>query len=214
MSAATLQRIFEPFFTTKPPGEGTGLGLAVVHGIVEGHDGAVSVHSRPGEGTAFHLYFPAHAPATGTAAIAQGPVPVRRGLGERILLVDDDDLLAELGRATLAALGYLVEVTSQPEAALDRVRTNPEQFRLVLTDQTMPTMSGLELAVELRKIRPDLPIILMTGYSVSLTPQAIEAVGIRQLLMKPASLRALADAVHAALSVADAGVERPVERRA
>jgi PAS domain S-box-containing protein len=214
MTAATLQRIFEPFFTTKAPGEGTGLGLAVVHGIVEGHDGVVSVHSRPGEGTVFHLYFPAHAPATGTAAIAEGPVPVRRGLGEWILLVDDDELLAELGRSTLGALGYLVEVVSRPEAALDRVRTNPEQFRLVLTDQTMPTMSGLELAGELRKIRPDLPIILMTGYSASLTPQAIEAVGIRQLLMKPASLRALADSVHAALSVADGRVERPVERRA
>jgi PAS domain S-box-containing protein len=198
MSAVTLQRIFEPFFTTKSPGQGTGLGLAVVHGIVESHDGVVCVQSRPGEGTVFQLYFPAYAAMTGETAPEEGSVP--RGEGEWILIVDDDELLAELGRATLAALGYRVDIVTQPEAALERVRADPAHYRLVLTDQTMPTMTGLALAEALRKLRADLPIILMTGYSASLTPQAIEAVGISGLLLKPATLRSLAVAAHAALS--------------
>jgi signal transduction histidine kinase/ActR/RegA family two-component response regulator len=198
MDQATLQRIFEPFFTTKPPGEGTGLGLAVVHGIMESHEGAVSVYSQPGEGTVFHLYFPAHAGKTTVAAAKKGPVP--RGNGERVLFVDDEELLARLGQKTLTALGYEVEVATQPAAALAMVRADPQRFALVVTDHTMPGMTGLYLASQLLQIRPGLPIILMTGYSPLLTSARVEAAGIRQLLLKPTTIQLMGASVHAALS--------------
>jgi PAS domain S-box-containing protein len=199
MDPATLQRIFEPFFTTKLPGEGTGLGLAVVHGIMDSNDGAITVYSQPGEGSIFHLYFPAHAGVATAATLAEdGPVP--RGDGERILVVDDEELLTELGQKTLVELGYKVEVATRPAAALAMVRASPQRFALVLTDQAMPGMTGIVLASQLRQIRRDLPIILMTGYSVSLTPEVLEAAGVRQLLLKPINLHALGTAVHAALA--------------
>jgi PAS domain S-box-containing protein len=198
MDQPTLRRIFEPFFTTKPLGEGTGLGLAVVHGIMKDHDGAVTVYSQPGEGTIFHLYFPVHAGEAAAAAIEQGPAP--HGHGERILFVDDEELLVRFGQKTLAALGYEVEITTQPMLAFAMVRTDPQRFALVLTDQTMPGMTGIFFANQLRQIRPELPIILMTGYSASLTPELLEAAGIRQLLLKPMTLYSLGTAVHTALS--------------
>ncbi len=199
MDPATLRRIFEPFFTTKLPGEGTGLGLAVVHGIMDSHDGAVTVYSQPGEGSIFHLYFPSHAGVTMAAAVAEeGPMP--RGDGERILVVDDEELLTQLGQKALVDLGYIVEVTTRPAAALAMVRAAPQRFALVLTDQAMPGMTGILLASQLRQIRPGLPIILMTGYSVSLTPEVLETAGVRQLLLKPINLHSLGTAVHAALA--------------
>jgi signal transduction histidine kinase len=198
MDQATLQRIFEPFFTTKPPGEGTGLGLAVVHGIMNDHDGAVTVHSQPGTGTIFHLYFPAHAGEATAATVEQGPVP--RGHGERVLFVDDEEVLVHLGRNALAELGYEVEVAMEPAAALAMVQADPLRFALVLTDQTMPGMTGFDLANQLLQIRPELPIILMTGYSASLTSAQVKAAGICQLLRKPTTLHSLGTAVHAALS--------------
>jgi nitrogen-specific signal transduction histidine kinase len=197
MESATLRRIFEPFFTTKPQGEGTGLGLAVVHGVMESHDGAATVYSQPGQGTVFHLYFPAHGGDIGAEQPDEGPVP--RGQGERILLVDDEELLAKLGKEMLAQLGYSVEAVTVPEVALALVGDNPSSFALVLTDQTMPGMCGLQLAEKLRKIRADLPVILMTGYSGSLAPERIEAVGIRHLLLKPSTLHSLGSAVHTVL---------------
>ena len=198
MDQATRRRIFEPFFTTKPPGEGTGLGLAVVHGIMDSHDGAVTVHSQPDAGTEFRLYFPAHAGDATALAAEEGPVP--RGHGERILFVDDEELLVRLAQNTLAGLGYEVEVATHPEAALAKLRADPQRFALVLTDQTMPGMTGLLLASQVGQIRPGLPIILMTGYSASLTSERAEAAGVRQLLFKPTSLSSLGAAVHAALS--------------
>jgi PAS domain S-box-containing protein len=199
MDPATLRRIFEPFFTTKLSGEGTGLGLAVVHGIMDSHDGAVTVYSQPGEGSIFHLYFPAYAGVAVAAALAEeGPVP--RGEGEHILVVDDEEVLTQLGQKTLVALGYKVEVTTRPAAALAMVRAAPKRFALVLTDQAMPGMTGIILASQLREVRRDLPVILMTGYSVSLTPEVLEAAGVRQLLLKPINLHALGTAVHAALA--------------
>jgi CheY-like chemotaxis protein len=199
MDPATLRRIFEPFFTTKLPGEGTGLGLAMVHGIMDSHDGAVTVYSQPGEGSIFHLYFPAHAGVAMTAVLAKEEL-VPRGEGERILVVDDEELLTELSQKTLVELGYNVEVTTRPATALAMVRAAPQRFALVLTDQAMPGMTGILLASQLRQIRRDLPIILMTGYSVSLTPEVLEAAGVRQLLLKPINLQSLGTAVHAALA--------------
>jgi PAS domain S-box-containing protein len=199
MDPATLRRIFEPFFTTKLPGEGTGLGLAVVHGIMESHEGAVTVYSQPGEGSIFHLYFPAYAGVAVAAALADEG-PVTRGHGERILVVDDEELLTQLGQKTLVELGYNVEATTRPATALAMVRAAPQRFALVLTDQAMPGMTGILLASQLQKIRRDLPVILMTGYSVSLTPAVLETAGVRQLLLKPINLHAMATAVHAALA--------------
>jgi PAS domain S-box-containing protein len=198
MDQARLRRIFEPFFTTKPIGEGTGLGLAVVHGIMDSHDGVITVYSQPGEGTVFHLYFPAHAGAAAAPAIADETLP--RGHGERLLFVDDEELLALLGQKTLAALGYEVEFTTQSKTALAMVRADPSRFALVFTDQTMPEMTGLALATQLRAIRPGLPIILTTGYGLSLTPERLAAAGIGQLLLKPTTLHSLATAVQMALS--------------
>jgi len=198
MEPATLRRIFEPFFTTKPPGSGTGLGLSVVHGIMESHDGIVTVESQPGVGTVFHLYFPALYREE-AAPLVQAP-PVPGGSGERILLVDDEELLAKLGQKMLGQLGYEVEVTTQPLVALEMVRAEPARFALVITDQTMPGMTGLTLANQLLKIRPGLPILLMTGFSLIVTPENVRAAGVRQLLMKPASPHALGTAIHAALT--------------
>ncbi|HXC02130.1 MAG TPA: response regulator [Opitutaceae bacterium] len=202
MDPATLRRIFEPFFTTKPPGEGTGLGLAVVHGIMKDHDGAVTVYSQPGEGTIFHLYFPAHAGKAPTAIVEQGPVPP--GHGERVLFVDDEEVLVQLGQKTLTELGYEVEVATEPAVALAMVRADPQRFALVITDQTMPEMTGLVLAGQLLRIRPKLPIIITTGYNAALTAAQVEAVGIRQLLFKPITVQSLGTAVHAILSAKSA----------
>jgi nitrogen-specific signal transduction histidine kinase/ActR/RegA family two-component response regulator len=194
MDQATAQRIFEPFFTTKQQGEGTGLGLAVVHGIMESHDGSVAVYSQPGEGTVFHLYFPAHGGEVAAIEIEESKVPT--GHGELILFLDDEELLVRLGKKTLTSLGYTVEASMQPEAALALVRSDPSRFALVLTDHTMPGMTGLAFANELRRIRPGLPVVLMTGYSGSLLPERIQEAGVRQVLLKPITLRALGTAVH------------------
>ena len=194
MSPATLQHIFEPFFTTKPPGEGTGLGLAVVHGIMESHDGAVTVYSHPGEGTIFHLYFPAQAGTT-----TEPEDLTNCGHGEQILVVDDEAALAGLWAKTLASLGYEAQFTMHPAEALAMVGADPGRFALVLTDQVMPGIDGMTLAHRLLQIRPGLPIVLMTGFTVSLTQEKVRAAGIRQLLLKPIARGTMGAAIRAAL---------------
>ncbi len=197
MDAATVARIFEPFFTTKGPGEGTGLGLAVVHGIVQSHDGGIFVYSRPGEGTRIMVYFPVH----GGDAIVEPAVPddVPRGRGERVLYVDDEVALGRMGRQMLEKLGYSPEVHDGPAAALAALEARPDEFDAVVTDLTMPGMNGLELARRVRRIRGDLPIILMSGYTASLTPEKFREMGVREFLMKPHSLGALGKALQRAL---------------
>lgn len=200
MDPATLLRIFEPFFTTKGVGKGTGLGLAVVQGIMDNHEGIISVHSTPGKGTVFDLYFPGKVGAETPADSTGTETP--RGHGERLLIVDDEEMLVQMCRLTLTELGYEVETTTNPEEALTRVRGNPGRFALVLTDQTMPEMTGLALAAQLQLIRPGLPVILTTGYIASLTPEQIKAAGIRQLLRKPSTLHNLGVAIHEVLATA------------
>jgi PAS domain S-box-containing protein len=197
MDQQTLQRIFEPFFTTKPRNEGTGLGLAVVHGIMDNHDGEITVDSQPGVGTVFHAYFPAYAGEATAVDSEKGSAP--RGNGEVILVVDDEELLAQLQKETLSQIGYTVEYVTKPAAALALVRSDPGRFALVITDQTMPGMTGLQLAGELKRVRPGMPVILTTGYSASLTPERVTAAGIGLLLIKPPTLHALATAVRSAL---------------
>jgi len=208
MDQQTLQRIFEPFFTTKGRTEGTGLGLAVVHGIMDNHDGEITVDSQPGVGTVFRAYFPAYAGEASTADSESGLAP--RGNGESILVVDDEELLAKLEREALSQMGYTVEYETKPAEALALVRKDPKRFALVITDQTMPGMTGLQLATELQRVRPGMPVILTTGYSASLTPDRVNAAGICLLLIKPPTLHALATAVRSALDGGLSAVGRDI----
>lgn len=199
MDSATMERIFEPFFTTKSPGEGTGLGLSVVHGIMQSHEGAVAVHSQPGEGTIFHLYFP----ADGTSAL-ESNTPERPdvpcGAGQRVLFIDDELPLAQIAQSVLETLNYQVTSTVDALEAIELVRKDPQAFDLVITDLSMPRIMGTDLAAELIAIRPDLPIILTTGYTAQFTPEIARTVGVRELLLKPFSFHSLGFAVHRVLS--------------
>ena len=198
MDAKTLERIFEPFFTTKPVGKGTGLGLAVVHGLVQAHDGTITVESQPGLGTTFCLYFPAKmedAPA-GDAAAAKLP----GGRGQKILLVDDEPALTATFQRLLARLNYQVTSRNSAREAIALFRENPAHFDLVITDLTMPEMNGLELTRQLRALRPDLPVLLASGFSAELNRENLHAAGVADLLEKPISMTALADVLQRTLA--------------
>jgi len=198
MDRATLGRIFEPYFTTKPPGEGTGLGLSVVHGIMQGHGGAIDVYSKPEQGTTFHLYFPAVADAPGEAAA--DPCPDCHGNGERILFVDDEESIARVGHRMLTRMGYAVEAVTSPSVALDLVREQPLRFDLVITDLAMPTLTGIELAKKIAAARPGLPVILTTGNPGTLTLGEARAKGVSELVIKPPTARSFSEAIQRALS--------------
>jgi PAS domain S-box-containing protein len=198
---ATLEHIFEPFFTTKDVGEGTGLGLAVVHGIMKSHDGSISVYSHPGEGTAFHLYFPVLETEAVARELKAAPVP--RGNGEHILFVDDEEALANVGKKMLERLGYVVTIQTNPLEAIATVRNQAEPFDLVITDLTMPGMDGAKLGAKLLQIQPRLPIIITTGYSGMMTAERVHALGFRELLFKPCTARTLGETVHRALLQTD-----------
>ena len=192
----TAVRIFEPFFTTKEPGRGTGLGLSVVHGIMKSCDGAISVYSKPGEGTTFHLYFPALDLDTPVAAAPEPAIVT--GQGQRILFIDDEPVLTLLGERFLTRLGYEPVVEKDAHTALTRFREQP--FDLVITDLTMPQLSGIDLARRLWEIRPATRVVLTTGYTATLdTPRARE-IGFCELLLKPYNIQALGDCVRRALN--------------
>jgi PAS domain S-box-containing protein len=200
MDAATRQRIFDPFFTTKPVGQGTGLGLAVVHGIVRGHHGAITVESEPGRGSTFHLWF-AQAPeagrADGDAAQAAG---AQRGHGQQLLYVDDDEVLTLMVQRLLQRAGYRVQVCSSAREALTLLRAMGSPVELVISDYNMPEMSGLELAQALHQLRPGLPVIISSGYiTQELQEQAAKA-GVRALLKKENTLEELAELVQRVLA--------------
>ena len=198
MDSATVERIFEPFFSTKTQGQGTGLGLSVVHGIIRGHDGAIAVHSEPGRGTTFHLYFPA-AEMSGSEA-ASPPPPAPRGTGERILYVDDEDHLVFLARRGLERRGYAFAGYTDPGAALAAFRAQPSGFDLVVTDFAMPGMNGFELATEILRLRPGLPIVLTSGYLRPQEEEAARNLGFHEFIAKPATLDTLCHSIHAALN--------------
>lgn len=182
MTPDIVERIFEPFFTTKAVGEGTGMGLAVTHGIIANHGGAITVTTAPGCGTTFQVYLPQ---VDGAAAEDAGPeAPASVGT-ERILFVDDEAAIAELGQEMLEPLGYRCVACTSGEQALDAFRTAPQGFDLAITDQTMPKMTGEALIRELRSIRPDLPIILCTGYSHTMTAEKAQTLEIDAYLLKP-----------------------------
>jgi|GEM_PF-5454111 len=190
------KRIFEPFFTTKEVGKGTGMGLAVVHGIVSSNQGLVTVDSEPGRGSTFHLFFPLTKLESKPTFKTQEVLPSGR---ERILVVDDDRTIAAMIGRLLTGQGYQVTTGNGGPEALQLLRAEPEHFDLIITDQTMPGMTGLELAEELLNIRPDLPVILCTGYSSKISPETISRTGIKKVLMKPVAREELARLVREVL---------------
>ena len=193
MDQKTLSHIFEPYFTTKTKGEGTGLGLSVVHGIVESYQGHISVYSEPGKGTSFHVYLPrlAETPSF-AAAVCSEIIPLGT---ERLLVVDDEEMISMMLQLILQSLGYQVTLSSDSLEALALITQNPMAFDLLITDMTMPRLTGFELAQKALRLRPDLPIILCTGFSELINKEQAQALGIRAYLLKPVSVRELGQAV-------------------
>ena len=203
MDAATVERIFEPFFTTKGVGQGTGLGLAVVHGAVQAHEGAIFVESAPGKGTLFSVYLPAlKSVEAGKAGAVAAPAG---GAGQRILFVDDEPSVAKIGARLLERLGYKAVALTDPVAARDRLVNNPQEFDLVITDYLMPRVTGLDLSKAVWAVRPELPMILAVGFGGQLDATKAKAHGFKEFVAKPFAIQTLADAIARALGAAAGG---------
>jgi len=197
MAPEVMERIFDPYFTTKDTGEGTGLGLSVAQGIVKTHGGTITAYSEPGKGTTFHVYLPIILEVEREEENAsEGPLPTG---SERILLIDDEQVLLEVWRLTLGQLGYEMVTQQSSVEALALFRAEPDKFDLVITDMTMPHMTGDKLARELMKIRPDIPIILCTGRSRPISVEKIKEIGIKTVVMKPILKRTMAETVRQVL---------------
>jgi PAS domain S-box-containing protein len=198
MSPEVQRRIFDPYYTTKQVGEGTGLGLAVVHGVVKSYRGGITVSSQPGKGATFEVFFPGIYPLKAPAQVAQmEPLPL--GGHERILFVDDEKAIVEIAQTIIERLGYEVEVRTSSIEAREMFRANPDRFDLVITDMTMPNMTGDRLAQEILGIRPEIPVILCTGFSEYITEDRAKALGIQEFVMKPLVMRDLAKVIRRAL---------------
>jgi PAS domain S-box-containing protein len=197
IDSAIQERIFDPYFTTKGPGEGTGLGLSVVQGIVKSHGGEITVLSEPGKSTIFFVFLP------GLEGVDEEDTRVSQAPptgSERILFVDDEETLVELGLEMLEKLGYRVTARTSSSDALEIFRAQPDAFDLVITDMTMPSLTGKELAEKIIALRPDTPIILSTGFSELVNEKQAKEAGIREFVMKPYEIRTLADVIRKALS--------------
>lgn len=193
-----IDKIFDPFFTTKKVGEGTGLGLSVVHGIVKQLNGYITVESEVGKGTTFTVYLPKTTEEpTAETIVGEEALPVG---SERILLVDDEEALVEMGGELLAELGYAVLCRTSSKEALALLKEDPTRFDLVITDQTMPEMTGVELAKQILAIRPDMPVILCTGFSHLVNEESVRAAGIRALVMKPLTKKEIANTIREVLN--------------
>jgi nitrogen-specific signal transduction histidine kinase/ActR/RegA family two-component response regulator len=196
MSPQVLERIFDPFFTTKSVGVGTGLGLSLVHGIVTDLGGGIDVQSEPGVGSTFTVFLPSQ---SSIAPPERETTAVPSGRGETVLLVDDEEALVRLGEELVAELGYEPVGYTSSRAALEALRADPMRFDVVLSDETMPELTGSELALAARQLRSDLPIVLMSGLvTPALTQRAREA-GVAEVLAKPLVARDIARALAAAL---------------
>ncbi|TFZ08316.1 hybrid sensor histidine kinase/response regulator [Ramlibacter humi] len=201
MDAGTVERIFEPFFTTKAKGEGTGLGLPVVHGIVSSHGGRITVDSQPGEGTVFRIWLPMAQESAARAQPAPPPLPAavdateRRGRGEHVLYLDDYPAMVLMVTAVLEGRGYRVTGFDDPLRALEWLREHAGETDLVVSDYNMPGCSGLELAQQLRHLRPELPLVLASGYITDELRQGAAELGVRSLFDKPRGVEELCDLV-------------------
>lgn len=200
--AEILDKIFDPFFTTKEEYKGAGMGLATVQGIIARHGGIIKVDSVPGQGTIFNLYFPLIEMAVAEPVAENMTLPTGT---ERILFIDDDEMLANLGGELLAEMGYQVTTMTDSTAALKLFTADVDQFDLVITDQTMPELSGKELIQKLLKIKPDIPTIICTGFSGKIDKETAEALGIKAFLMKPLNLPELAQTVRRVLDEGEIG---------
>jgi len=196
ITAGVRDRIFEPFFTTKEDGKGTGMGLAVVHGIVKSHGGAITVDSSIGQGSTFHIYLPIASRADAEEKLDNKTLPTG---SERILYVDDESALAEIGRQMLERLGYHVTIRRNSLNALKDFMAHPPSFDLVITDMTMPNLTGFELSRKLLRIKPEIPIILCTGYSERISRRQALSHGIKGFLMKPLKFQKLAEKIREVL---------------
>jgi len=196
MTSEIRERIFDPYFTTKDTGEGTGLGLSVAHGIVKTHGGTITVYSEMGKGTTFHVYLPLILEEEREVKDSEEPLPTGT---ERILYIDDEEVLLEIGDQILEELGYEVVPEKSSVQALELFRAEPGRFDLVITDMTMPHMTGDKLARELMKIRPDIPVILCTGHSRLVSEEKAKEIGIKAFVMKPLVMRNLAETVRKVL---------------
>ncbi len=191
-----IDRIFDPYYTTKEIGKGTGMGLSVVHGIVKRNSGGIRVESELGEGTVFEIYFPALEKSSEEEKEPNGEI---KGGAERILFVDDEESMVNLNRQRLERLGYQVKSTTKPVEALKWFKADPDQFDAIITDMTMPRLTGDRLAREVLKIRPKTPVIICTGYSERMSAEKAEALGVHKYIEKPIDLRNLASALREVL---------------
>ncbi len=199
MDEVTRKRIFDPFFTTKEVGQGTGLGLSMVHGIIQAHQGDITVESDEGRGTTFTFFLPAAEVQETAITPAQPTTP--RGQGELVAIVDDEDLVRSFAQISLERAGYRVVSFDRASTCLEEIRGRIGEFSVLLTDQTMPGMNGIELAAEIRNIAPTLPVIIMSGYYSRIAPEMLQQMGFVSLISKPFTNEELSQVVHR--SVAD-----------
>jgi PAS domain S-box-containing protein len=198
IDAMTRERIFNPFFSTKVRGEGTGLGLSIVHGIIKSYGGAITVESRPGHGASFTILIPLVGDDPEEPTSESPPLPFGH---ERILFVDDEPFIMEISKQILNRLGYQVDTRTDPLEALERFRKDPGRYDLVITDMTMPGMTGDRLAVELLRIRPGLPILLCTGFSEQITEASALEMGIKGFILKPMAMAEIAQKIREVLEI-------------
>ncbi len=185
-----MDRIFDPYFTTKEIGKGSGMGLAVVHGVVKSHNGVITVDSQLGVGSTFTILFPVIDDKPELDVPISDKIP--RGSGEKVLFVDDEATIAQMGGQILERLGYAVEPQTSPAAALELFRSRPDTFDLVLTDMTMPQMTGVQLSEKLKEVRPGIPVIISTGHSTLIDQEKARTMGIDGYVMKPLVMRDIA----------------------
>ncbi|MDK9707493.1 MAG: ATP-binding protein [Desulforhopalus sp.] len=197
MERAVLDKIFDPYFTTKPHGQGTGMGLAVVHGIVKSHEGLITVYSEPGKGTSFQIYFPELVEKPSLPEI-DNDKEIPTGT-ERILLVDDETLVAQMQALLLESLGYSVTQETDPLRTLQIFNANPNAYDLIVTDMTMPKMNGAALTQNILAIRPDISVVLCTGFSELVNEAKARSLGVKAFAMKPLTRKTIAKIVRKAL---------------
>ena len=184
MDHIVMEKIFDPYFTTKSPDKGTGLGLSVAYGIVKSYGGQINVRSEPGKGTTFHVDLPCIETGVEARESVYSTEPIPKGK-EHILLADGEEQIARLNREMLEGLGYQVTVRTSSVEAIEAFRRQPDKFDLVITDQAMPNMTGITLSKKMLKIRSDIPIILLTGFSEAITVENARDAGLRGIIMKP-----------------------------
>jgi CheY-like chemotaxis protein len=197
MEPQVMERIFEPYYTTKEQGKGTGLGLSVIHGIVKNHGGDITVTSQPGKGSSFKVYLPVIDEIEEEIQSAEPATEINGN--ERILLIDDEQQIIDIERQILERLGYKVTSKTDSQEALEEFATQPDRFDLVITDMTMPKMTGDQLARRMMEIKPQIPVILCTGFNEAITEEKALAMGIDKFVMKPVVKDELATTIRSVL---------------